>query len=776
MLRPCTILMAIISLISIEIQGKVTISGYVRDAATGEALIAANVIIEELGTGTSTNEYGYYALSLEAGEYTFMFSYVGYETIRRKFSLKEEVVLDMELSEIPLEIAEVTVSSMRNNANISRLETGSTTLPIQSIRRIPALLGEIDVIKAIQLLPGVQVTSEGSSGFSVRGGGRDQNLILLDESVVYNASHLLGFFSIFNNDAIKDVKLYKGDMPASSGGRLASLLDIRMKEGNSKQFSASGGIGTISSRLTLEGPIVKDKVSFLLAGRRTYADLFLLFSKEEALRKTRLYFYDLNGKVNYRINANNRIYLSAYSGSDTYANKEYAGMVFGNRTFTLRWNHIFNNNLFSNFTLLGSHYFYDLGTPEGSEQFFNWNSILDDYGFKGDFSWYLSPEHTVRFGASSTFHLIKPGEVSAVSTGGIRQELELTHKHSLENGIYLSGESKLGAKLSLRYGMRYSLFSNVGPTTVFNYDKKYELVDTTYYRQGKFFNFYHGLEPRLAANYMFSDLHSLKASYSRTRQYLQLASNSSSGTPLEIWFPASPNIEPQISDQLSVGYFRNFMDHKLQCSVELYYKKMNNSIDFRDHAQLFLNPRLDGEIRLGEASSYGAELYVKYETGGFSGWISYTLSKTLRVFSEINGGNPYPAPYDKPQDLAIVLSYDLTPRISLGANWIYNSGLPYTMPAGRYEVGGNIIPLYQGRNEYRLPDYHRLDLSINIMGKERSEKRWRGEWNISVYNAYARKNVWTLNFVQDETSPDMTYAEMTYLFSIVPAITYNFKF
>ncbi len=775
MLRFCTIFVSFICLISLEIHGKETVSGYVRDAATGEALIAANVIIEELGTGTSTNVYGYYALSLEPGEYTLLFSYLGYETIIRKVSLNEALVLNVELSEILHEIEEVTISSRRNNANISRLETGSTKLPIQSIRRIPALLGEIDVIKAIQMLPGVQVTSEGSSGFSVRGGARDQNLILLDESVVYNASHLLGFFSIFNNDAIKDVKLYKGDIPASFGGRLASLLDIRMKEGNSKQFSASGGIGTVSSRLTLEGPIEKDKVSFLLAGRRTYADLFLLFSKEEAIRKTRLYFYDLNGKVNYRINDNNRIYLSGYSGSDTYANKEYAGMVFGNRTFTLRWNHIFNNNLFSNFTLVNSHYFYDLGTPEGSEEYFNWNSILEDYGFKDDFTWYLSPEHTIRFGASSTFHVIKPGVVTAVSTSGIHQNMELTHNHSLENGLYLSGESNLGEHLSLRYGMRYSTFSNRGPTTVFHYDEKYELVDSSYYRQG-FFNTYHGLEPRFAANYMLSDLHSLKASYSRSRQYLQLASNSSSGTPLEIWFPASPNIEPQISDQLSFGYFRNFMDHKFQSSVELYYKKMSNSIDFRDHAQLILNPRLDGEIRIGEATSYGAEFFVKYEAGGFSGWISYTLSRTMREIPEINGGNPYPAPYDKPHDLALVASYDISQRITLGANWIYSTGLPYTLPSGRYTVMGNIIPLYTGRNQNRLTDYHRLDLALSIKGKERPGRGWRGEWNISVYNAYARKNVWTLNFVQDQAQPDVSYAEMTYLFSIVPAITYNFKF
>lgn len=769
-------LLVLIALCSAESYGKVTISGYVRDSATGEALIAANVIIEELGTGTSTNVYGFYALSLEPGTYTLIFSYVGYTTVSEVIVLREDMIHNMELPELLQQLEEVTISSQRNNVNITKLETGSTRLPIQTIRKIPSLLGEVDVIKAIQLLPGVQVTSEGSSGFSVRGGGRDQNLILLDESTVYNASHLMGFFSVFNNDAIKDVKLYKGDIPASSGGRLASLLDVRMKEGNSKQFSGSGGIGTISARLTLEGPIVKDKVSFLLSGRRTYADVFLLFGKDESLKDTRLFFYDLNGKVNYRINDKNRIYLSGYFGKDTYGNKETAGMVFGNRAFTLRWNHIFNNNLFSNFTLVSSHYFYELGTSEDSEDYFNWTSTLDDYGIKGDFTWYLSPEHTVRFGLSGIYHTIKPGDIVGTGVGDIDQSLTLAYNYSLENGLYISGESNLGDNFAIRYGLRYSMFYNVGPGTVYEYDDNYELIDSTYYESGEFYNLYHGAEPRISANYMLSDKQSVKASYSRTRQYLQLATNSTAGTPLEVWFNASPNIKPQLSDQVSVGYFRDFLDHKLQTSLELYYKKMNNSIDFKDHAQLLLNPRLDGEIRVGEASSYGAELYLKYEYKSFSGWISYTLSKTMRDIPEINGGVPYPAPYDKPNDLAIVLNYSFTPRIEVAANWIYSTGLPFTLPSGRYEIMGSILPLYTGRNEYRLPAYHRLDLSFTLKGKEKAGKRYRGDLNISIYNAYARKNVWTISFVQDEAQPEVMNAEMTYLFSFVPAITYNFKF
>jgi hypothetical protein len=761
--------------LSFRSSAKVTISGHVRDAASGEELIAANVAILETGVGTMTNTYGYYALSLDPGFYTLVISYVGYITETRPIQLDEDLSIDIELTESLLELEEVTVTAEAGNANITRLETGSTQLSIKSIRKIPALLGEVDVIKAIQLLPGVAVTSEGSSGFSVRGGSSDQNLILLDEATVYNASHLMGFFSVFNNDAIKDVKLYKGDIPASSGGRLASLLDIRMKDGNNKEFRATGGIGTISSRLTLEGPLFSEKVSFLVSGRRTYADIFLPFAKDTAVKDNSLFFYDLNGKLNWTINEKNRIFLSAYYGKDVFAN-DFAGMYFGNRTFSFRWNHLFSKRLFSNFTLVNSHYFYDLGTPEGTVPYFNWLSYLDDYGFKGDFIWYAAPEHTFRYGLSSFYHIIKPGMVNFSDQDGNNTNSELDDNHALENGLYLSGESRVSESFSLRYGLRYSIFYNIGQAAVLTYDGDYEVVDTTRYEGGDFYNLYHGLEPRLAANYLINDKSSVKVSYSRTRQYLQMASNSSAGTPLDIWFPASPNIQPQISDQVSGGYFRNFYDNKFETSVELYYKKMTNSIDFKDHASLLLNPRLEGELRIGEATSYGAEFYVKYDISKFSGWVSYTYSKTMRDIPEINDGIPYAAPYDKPHDLAIVFSYEPSKRISVAANWIYSTGIPFTLPSGRYEVLGNILPVFTGRNEYRLPDYHRLDLSLTIRGKEKPGRRWQGEWNFSVYNAYGRKNAWTLNFIQDDTDPNRTYAEMTYLFSVIPAITYNFKF
>ncbi|HKK63551.1 MAG TPA: TonB-dependent receptor plug domain-containing protein, partial [Bacteroidales bacterium] len=696
-------------------------------------------------------------------------------SISKPINLNEEIEIDTELEEAAAELEEVTVTAEASNDNITNLETGSTKLQIKTIRKIPALLGEVDVIKAIQLLPGVQVTSEGSSGFSVRGGSPDQNLILLDEAIVYNASHLLGFFSVFNNDAIKDVKLYKGDIPARSGGRLASLLDVRMKDGNNKEFAGAGGVGTISSRLTLEGPLFNKKGSFLVAGRRTYADIFLPFARDTAVRDNSLYFYDLNGKINYTLNENNRFYFSAYNGSDAFAN-DFSGLSFGNSTFTFRWNHLFSKKLFSNFSLIHSRYFYNLGTPEEAVPRFTWLSRLTDYAFKADFIYYPLPEHTFRFGLSSKFHVISPGEIVTQTTEDGNDTITLAESYTLESGAYASGESKFGDKFSARYGLRYSQFDNIGEGTYFDYDENYQVVDSSVYEQGEFFNTYRGLEPRLALNYTINEKNSLKFSYSRTIQYMQLASNSSAGTPLDIWFPASPNIKPQFSNQYSTGYFKNFFDNKLESSIELYYKRMDQSIDFAEHAQLIFNPYLEGEIRTGYAISSGAELFLKYTDRRFTGWLSYTYSRTIRHFEDINNGKPYPAPYDKPHDLAIVASYDISERVNVSANWIYSTGLPYTLPVGRYQIEGNIIPVYTGRYSYRLPDYHRLDLSLMIQEKKDGITPWDGEWNFSFYNAYARKNVWTLNFEQDNENPNITYAEMTYLFSIIPAITYNFKF
>ncbi|MCF8390452.1 MAG: TonB-dependent receptor [Bacteroidales bacterium] len=752
-----------------------TLSGHVTDAETGEELIGANIYAKELGSGTVANKYGFYSLTLNEDEYTIGFSYIGYVTTEMRVKMFGNQVLNIELSKSKTLLEEVSISTVKKNANITSLEMGTVYLPIQSIRRIPALMGEVDVIKAIQLLPGVSSPSEGSSGFSVRGGSIDQNLVLLDEATVYNASHMMGFFSVFNNDAIKDVNLYKGDIPASSGGRLASLLDVRMKDGNNKKFSASGGIGSISSRLTMEGPIIKNRTSFLVAGRRTYADLFLPLLGGDEIKDSKLHFYDLNMKINHIINENNRLFLSGYFGRDVFAN-EFAGMEYGNRSFSFRWNHLFSQKLFSNFTLINSYYDYELGTPANQPNGFLWKSDLSDLSAKADFIYYLKPEFTFKFGAVSTYHQFTPGIAKGTGEESLFTEFKVPDNFALESGIYAMSEHNLSKHWSLKYGLRFSVFQNIGQATIYNYDQDFMVSDSVVYNKGELFNTFSGLEPRLGLNYTINEKNSIKASYNRTRQYLQLAQNSTAGTPLDIWFSASPNVKPQVSDQFSLGYFKNMRDNRLEASVEAYYKSMNNTIDFRDHAVLLLNPFLDGEVRTGKSWSYGIEFLLKISEKKFNGWLAYTLSKTERKIEGINNGKVYDAPYDKPHDISLVLNYQLNDRLSISGNWVYSSGLPSTFPTGRYELLGKILPIYSDRNDYRYDNYHRMDLSVTLQGKKNTKRNWQGEWNFSVYNAYKRKNTWAINFVQDETDPTITYAEKTYLFSIIPAVTYNFKF
>jgi hypothetical protein len=585
----------------------------------------------------------------------------------------------------------------------------------------------------------------------------------------------MGFFSVFNNDAVKDVKLYKGDIPADYGGRLSSLLDVRMKEGNLKKFSGSGGIGSISSRLTLEGPIVKDKTSFLVAGRRTYADIFLLFAKDPDIRDNTLFFYDLNLKLNHIINEKNRLFLSGYLGRDVYASP-LARMAFGNQTYTLRWNHLFSARIFSNFTLIHSRYDYELGTAEGDANSFVWRSNMKDYSAKGDLNFYITPEFTLKFGLISTFHDFEPGSAYGTGNQSLFTEFILPSNYALENGVYAAAEQSLGERWNLRYGLRFSSFHNVGPGTVYNYDDNYQSIDSTVYGKGEVYHHYMGLEPRATVSFMIDEVSSVKSSYARTRQYIHLAQNSTAGTPLDVWFPSSPNINPQVSDQVAIGYFRNLFNNRLELSVEAYYKEMRNAIDFKDHANLLLNRFMEGEIRIGEATSYGLEFLFRKNEGRLNGWISYTYSKTARKVPGINNGNLYAAPYDKPHDIAIVGNYEISRRIWVSANWVYSTGLPVTFPTGRFEYMGNIAPVYSKRNDYRMPDYHRLDLSVSFGSKPKPDRRWHWDLNLSVYNAYGRKNAWAINFIQDEEDPNTTHAEMTYLFPVVPALTWNFRF
>lgn len=754
---------------------KTIISGSIKDASNGEQLLGATVLVKELKTGTATNMYGFYSLSLIPGKYTLVFSYIGYQSIEKTIELKSNLTLNIELKSAQNELQGVVITEKRSNENVTKNEMSVVRLDAKTIKQIPAFMGEVDIIKAMQLLPGVQTTSEGASGFSVRGGSPDQNLILLDEATVYNASHLLGFFSVFNNDAIKDVKIYKGDIPMNYGGRLSSVLDVRMNDGNDKHFEGTGGIGNISSRLTLEGPLLKDKTSFILSGRRTYFDLFLPLSSDEKIRNNTLYFYDFNAKIAHTINENNRIYLSGYFGRDVF-NNNFSRLNSGNQTFTLRWNHLFSKKIFSNFMFVYSKYDYYLGTPEGEAYSFDWRSKMRDYGFKSDFTLYANPNNTVKFGVSSIYHIFEPGSAKGTGSQSFFNEFTVPSSYALENGIYIGNDQKVNDKLTLKYGLRVSMFNNVGPATIYNYNNNFEAIDSTVYKSGDFYKTYAGLEPRFGISYTINDKSSVKASYSRTNQYIQLAQNSTSGTPLDVWFPSSPNVKPQISDQIALGYFRNFLGNYIETSVEVYYKTMQNSIDFKDHAELLLNEKLEGELRYGKSSSKGLEVLVKIPEGRLNGWISYTLSKTDRSFADINNGKTYLAYYDKPHNMSVVLNYEISKRTSLSSTWIYYTGAPVTFPTGRAEIGGKIVPIYSERNAYRMPDYHRLDLSLTIKGKQKPNKKWSHEWNFTIYNAYGRKNAWTINFVQDKDNPSVTFAEKTYLFSIIPAVTYNFKF
>jgi len=729
-------------------------SGNIRDSGNGEDLIGASIVESNSHRGTVTNAYGYYTLSLAKGKHTLTVSYMGYRSKELAIDLSSDIRMNINLEIETKELSEVVVSAEGRNANVVKPEMSVEKLSSKIIKAAPALLGEVDVLKTIQLLPGVQATSEGSSGFSVRGGGYDQNLILLDEASVYNASHLMGFFSVFNNDAIKDVTLYKGDIPASFGGRLSSLLDIRTKDGNNQKYTVTGGIGLISSRLTAEGPL-GDNATAIVSVRRTYADLFLKLSNDTSQRKSSLYFYDMNAKINYRINNNNRVFLSAYLGRDNFGFSNLAGMDFGNKTVTARWNHLFSPKLFSNFTLIGSWYDYYLMSQISDQLGQELKSGLNDYTLKADFNYVPNPLNNIKFGYNFTFHTFRPGDGGGIGPESIIGRVSFPKQYAMENTLYLSNETNLNNKLKLKYGLRYTDFENVDKGAI------------TYHQQQ--------FEPRTGVTFIINDLQSIKASYSRTTQFIQLASNSTSGSPLDLWFPASANVKPQLCDQFAAGYFRNFASDNYEFSAEVYYKNLKHVVDFKDHAQLFLNDSIEQQLRFGRGYSYGLELMLRKTVGKLNGWVSYTFSRSMRQIDDINQGNWYRSPYDKPHNISALATYDLSTKWSVSASWVYGSGTPVTYPTGRFQIEGNYVPIYSGRNEYRYPAYHRLDLSATWRLSPPGN-RFKSELNFSLYNAYGRKNVWTILFRQEADNPDNMYAEKIYLFTFIPSITWNLSF
>jgi len=645
---------------------------------------------------------------------------------------------------------------------------------VREIQNIPVILGEKDILKTIQLLPGVTPAGEGNAGFFVRGGGVDQNLILLDEAPVYDPSHLLGFFSTFNSDAIKDITLYKGGFPAEYGGRLSSVVDIKMNEGNNKEFHFSGGIGIIASRLAIEGPILKNKGSFMIAARRTYADVFLKFlphnGADSIASKSTLYFYDLNLKANYQLSAKDRLYFSCYLGRDNFNLGGALGLNWGNVTATTRWNHIINDKFFSNTSLIFNRYSYKFNVAVGNLTM-RVISEIKDWNLKEDLHFYLNSKNTIKFGFNSIYHTFVPSKVDSTAFFRIRS---MDNRFALENALYISDEQTISSHLKVSYGVRYSLFSSIGPGTVYTYDQVSDVVDSATYRKGKIFNSYGGFEPRLLVNYIINDSVSVKASYARSRQYIHLLSNTTSTTPFDLWVPSNINILPEIADQYTLGYFRNFSNNMYETSVEVYYKTLQNQIDYRNGANLILNNKVESQLVFGKGWGYGAEFLIRKKYGKLTGWISYTLSKTKRQFPDINGGNVFLAKQDRPNNIAVVGMYELNAKLTFSATWIYISGNVVTFPSGRYLVDSNIVPYYTERNGYRMPDYHRLDIGLTWQRKK--TKRFESNWNFSVYNVYGRFNAYAINFQEDPNDPTKMQAVQLSLFRFVPAVSYNFKF
>jgi len=752
----------------VSAQNRFTLSGEITDSETGENLVGASVYINESSLGGISNSYGFYSLTVPGGKQTFVCRYVGYEEFRIELDLKKDRHLNIDLKPQATSLEEVVVRAERADQNVSSVDVGLEKLDVSSIAKIPVLLGEKDVLKTLQLMPGISTISEGSTGFSVRGGSMDQNLILLDEAPVYSASHLMGFFSIFNADAIRDVHVYKGGIPANYGSRAASVVDMQMKDGNSQHFAGSGGIGLISSRLTLEGPIVKDKSSFIVSGRRSYADLAAI-GTGLLESGTSLFFYDLNAKFNYRINNNNRLFLSGYFGKDDFGFEDF-GTDWGNATGTLRWNHLFSPRLFANTTLLYSKYTYGFNLAEDMTM----SSGIENYAFKEDVTYFINPDHTLKFGLNSTYHSFNPGELlTGEGDFATLGDVVMEKKQGLESGIYVSNESRFGERFSTEYGVRISGFQQLGEGWDYSYNEANERIDSTWYGSGEIMQSYYSLEPRLSMNYRLGASSSLKASYNRITQYLHLLSNSTSGQPTDTWVPSSTNVEPVTVNQYSTGYYRNFMDNALEFSLEAYYKDMKGVTDYEDGTNVFFNEDIEASIASGDGRSYGLEFYLKKKQGRLSGWVSYTLARTELYIPEISP-DWYAAAYDKTHDVSLVLSYDLTKRLSLSGSWVYYTGNAVTFPSGKYEFDGYLASYYTERNGYRMPNYHRLDLNLHLAGKEK--KRFKSSWDFSVYNAYNRYNAYLISFRESETQPGTTEAVKLSLFGIVPSITWNFEF
>lgn len=764
-------------------------NGTIREAYGNETLYGANILVPDLNTGTTTNEYGFYSLNLPAGTHRVIFTYVGYTDVELQITVDADVVKNIMLEENSEALDEVIISEDVERLNIRKPEMSVTKLEIETIQQLPVLFGEVDVIKSLLLLPGISNAGEGSSGFNVRGGAVDQNLILLDEATVYNASHLFGLFSVFNPDAIKNLKLYKGGIPAKYGGRVSSVLQIYQKDGNSKHFRGTGGIGLISSRLLLEGPLEKEKGSFLIGGRSSYAHLFLKLTDNP----NSAYFYDLNTKLTYRLNHKNSVFFSGYFGRDVFNINDNFKNTYGNSIFNLRWNHVLSKNIFTNLSFIYSDYYYGLTLDFVG---FDWNSGIKNINTKYSFEHHVSENLNLDYGIQSTYYEFNPGEISPSSEDSGINYFELVKKYAIENAVYFSVEQNLTDNLAAEYGLRFSsflrlgqrelnLYANQNPVTFnenFGIYEEAEPIGVTSLSKGKVETAFHNFEPRAALAYSFNNNQSVKASYNRMSQYLHLITNTSSPTPLDVWAPSGRYINPQILDQVAIGYFQNFQQEEYSLEAEGFYKIIQDRLDYIDGANLIANNSIEQVLLPGEARAYGFELLVRKNFGRLTGWLAYTLSKSEQrtpgrtaVETGINGGNWYRTNYDKPHDISVVGAYKISGKWSLNTSFAYQTGLPTTYPTGQYRYESLTIPVYALRNSNRLPDYHRLDVSATYVPKKSADSRYTSSWNFGIYNVYNRKNAVSLTFRRNQEVGRNEAVRLS-LFGIIPSVTYNFKF
>jgi hypothetical protein len=761
------LIIGLFSLISVvSAQSTVVLSGTVKDKQTGESLIKAVVRIQELpNAGIISNEYGFYSLSLPKGSYSVVVSQVGYETLVQKIKLDSSQSINFYLQTKNV-LKDVVVESSRKNDNLTKAQMGTETINMSSINKVPVIFGEKDLLKTIQLLPGVKSAGEGNSGFFVRGGSADQNLILLDEAPVYNATHLLGFFSTFNSDAIKDATIIKGNSPSQYGGRLSSVLDVKMKEGNNQDYTVNGGIGLISSKLSIEGPLQKNKSSFILSGRRTYADVFL--KATEKFKDNILYFYDLNAKANYQINAKNKIYISGYFGRDELGLGQDFGIDWGNKTGTIRWNKIISNKLFLNTSFIYSDYNYNVKLKNG-ETNFNINSNIKDLNLKQDYTFYANGTNTLRFGFNSILHTIKPSTFS----GTVINSVSKTGRNGLENALYLTNNYRANSQFTVDYGVRLSMFTLMGGD-VYNIYQNGVINSSVKLSRSSFGKTYVNPEPRITTNFRINDETSVKAGYARNIQHLHLLSNSVASSPSDQWIGNSYNIKPEVADQISVGYVTKVFKSNVEFTAEAYYKYLQNQIDYKDGAEINTVSDVESVLMYGIGRAYGVELLLKKKEGRFTGWIGYTLSKTERKIDGINGNNWYNARQDRTHDISLVGIYDLNQRWSISGVFVYNTGDAVTYPTGKYTLQGQTLYQYAARSANRMPAYHRLDFSATY--EKNKTKRMHDSWNFSLYNVYGRENAYRISFKDDPNNPSRTQIIRTALFKWVPSVTYQFKF